>query len=191
MIGVPECAVVAGVNLHCGVIAPARQRALKGGKTETGVGSLRTGAVDNRCLTLWQGSELVAAQTAGVVDFRMNRAAGNAEAHTNVACRVHRDARHPAVIRVGGIRALLVHNRARAWTADFIPAHARLRTGVDGVVSYQRFVVSEVAVRKAVHQTVAERVQLGGRAGLRDAGSTIRASFIKCCDGQIGRAREG
>src|SRR5205807_7926253 len=100
--------------------------------------------------------------------------AGGAGADGNITGAVHRRAAHPAVARVGRVRALLVGRRRSAGAADLVPADtAAARGRGDAVVHDESFVVAEVAIGEPVHDPVGQRVELLRRAGLRHARAAV------------------
>src|SRR5207249_1494330 len=114
----------------------------------------------------------VCGKAPGVVDLWLEARAGDAEAEADAPGVVQRDAAHPAVAHVGGVRPLLEDGQvATAWP-ELVPADACGRTGGHAVVYDEGLVVAEVAIGEPVHQAVGERVESLERAGLRDAGAS-------------------
>src|SRR5688572_29571316 len=102
-------------------------------------------------------------------------------AHDHIPSAILRYRRHPARTPVGlvGDGPLLIC--ARITTADkiglpretkLIPAHSgndSLNARIDRVGNYQRFMVDEVPIGEAEHETVAQRVESEHAVGLRNA----------------------
>ncbi len=75
----------------------------------------------------------------------------------------------------GGIGALLENHRGACRITNFIPADAGpAGTRVHRVVGHQGLMVAEITILQAIHQAVAERIQLLGGSGLGDAGEGAR-----------------
>src|SRR6202011_5870055 len=96
---------------------------------------LRTRAVDNRSFTLVHDSGRTGGQSSGIINLRMEAAAGRAVTERHVAGLVHRDATHPAITGVGRIRALLENRRCVPGGAKLVPANAPARPGGHAVVN--------------------------------------------------------
>src|SRR5919109_3001413 len=85
LVDVPEGAVVDGVDVHRGVVAPA------------GAAGLRARAVNQHTLAEGHLAQRIALQPAGIADARVDCLAGHAVPEAHVAPLVHRDAAHPAM----------------------------------------------------------------------------------------------
>ena len=63
-------------------------------------------------------------RTTGIADGWVHSGTGHAVTESDVAHFVHRDATHPAVIRVRSIRTGLIDDRRSAGAANLVPAHS-------------------------------------------------------------------
>src|SRR6266508_176091 len=115
LVDIPEGAVVGGVDVHRGVVAPAGE--------PVGLGAA---AVDDDALALRECVGGVAREPAGVADPREDvDPVGHAVAEGHVALLVLGDAAHPAVDAVvGRVGGLLPDHRLVARTPDLVPAGA-------------------------------------------------------------------
>src|SRR5258708_38600538 len=124
----------------------------------------------------------------------MHLAARDAIPDSDVSGLVHTDAAHPTEIRVWSVGGLLEHGGRSSRVAQFVPPDPGegvlpARAHPDGMVYHQGFVGSEVAVGKAIHQAVTERVELLAGAGLRDARAPS-TRFRERSHGEVGRSRK-
>src|SRR6187402_3974806 len=137
LVHVVEGAVVAGVDAHRRVVAPAR------------VGSgLHAVPVLEDGLALTQLAERVAGQTPGVTDARFDvGSVDDAVARGEIAELVLRDAAHPTVDTVAwSVRALLVDDRVLR-VPYLVPADSGdARRRLDGLIRDQRLVRLEVPI---------------------------------------------
>src|SRR5207253_9590951 len=138
LVDVPERAVVRRIDVHVGVVAPARVRR-----------PLHAGAVDDGSLAEGHLAERVPEEAAGVADAGIDRrAVDHAVAQRHVALRVLRDRAHPPVhpvVRYEG--PLLVDRVPAADTPDLVPADAGdARERLDRLIGHQRLVRPEVAI---------------------------------------------
>jgi len=100
LVDIPECAIIHGVNIERGVVAP------------TGVGcALHTRAVDDRALAQSHLSQWVAAQAASVAyAWEDSCPVDNAIAERDIALFVLCDASHPAMHSVAWVQGPLLVN---------------------------------------------------------------------------------
>src|SRR5207248_10525446 len=110
LVGVPEGAIVGRIDSQRAVVAPSR-------KIRTG---LRARPIDNDSLTLIHHAGRTRSRSPSVMNFRMNRASGNAETECHVAALVHGNATHPAIVRIGSVGTLLENCRRGVWSPDFV-----------------------------------------------------------------------
>ena len=165
-VGVPEGAVVTGVDGHAGVIAPAAETARLRASTNKNV------------RRRFHATHRVARNAASVAQSRVSRAAGLAEPQRNVTQFVHADARHPESESGNAERALLENFRSAIRAADFIPAHRGCRAAaLDRVHGHQRLVIAKIPVSQAEHQAIAQGIQLLRGARLRNTGSGREAGL--------------
>ena len=160
---VPESAIVARVDSHRGVVAPA---------VVTGLGS----AARHEGRFCLQGSGWVANLPAGISNRRIRCAARDAVAHPYAARLIHSDACHPAVVGVGRKSPLLIEGGRAVGISHLVPANARVSAGgYHCVVRDERLMVAELAIGQAVHEAVAEGIQILSRSGLGNAVSRVEA----------------
>jgi hypothetical protein len=103
-------------------------------------------------------------------DRWVRRAAGNTVPEGHISCLVHRDATHPAEVGIRGKGALLRQTDSSIGVLEFVPPNSSTVVDCHGVIYNQRLMATEVAVGKAVHEPVSQRIQLLSSAGLGDAG---------------------
>ena len=147
--GVPEGAVVDGVNTHVRVVTPAAK-----------VGQLRTGARDDSGFGT-ESPGWIARQARRISQAGFDAAAGNGVAHRHIALLVHRRAAHPAEFGIWTVRRLLKYAGCRAHISNLVPprscaARARLFCGVEHyrVVNDHVFNATNIAIREAEHEPV-------------------------------------
>src|SRR5262249_37716499 len=159
------------------------------------VGQLRAAAVEDVVLSL-QEVERVRKETAHDADPGKNRGAGYAVADGEVAHLVHRGAAHPAGGRIRSEGALLDNARRTVWIGQLVPAHAglaRLPTAnTNRMVDDERLAdAEEIPVGQAMHQPIAQRVELLARIWLGDTGASIATGPVERRDGDVRWAAEG
>ena len=111
---------------------------------------------------------------------------GEAEPEADVARPIHRGAPHPARVRVGRVRALLVDEGVAGRIPDFVPAHPRAgRTagrpiGIADhvVIGDEGRVSAHVPVGEPEHHPIAQRVE-DRPIQLRDAAPKLVAEPLK------------
>src|SRR6188472_2716986 len=87
--------------------------------------------------------------------------AGSAKANGKIALSVHRRTSHPAPGRVRLVSALLIHSHwAGRHIAQFKPTHTSHSTRAYGVVANDGFVVAEVSISEAEHQTISDAIEI-------------------------------
>src|SRR4030088_1238511 len=111
LLGIPEGAIIRGINSHTAVVAPAVEAVC-----------LDPGTRNNH----FRGFHLaqrVGWNAAHILDARFDGAARLAVAEGNVSGLVHGDASHPERnwARATTHRALLEHPGGRPWAAHFVP----------------------------------------------------------------------
>src|SRR5262249_23759814 len=112
LVGIPEGAIVNGIDCHCRVVAPATQ-----------VRELGAIAGDDAVFGL-DSVQRISRQAARVANAWPYTAARRAIAERDVALLVHGDTAHPAVYSVGGRECpLLEDRRCPAWITQFVPAN--------------------------------------------------------------------
>src|ERR1700751_5762797 len=100
----------------------------------------------------------------------MRGAARLAKANGEVAYLIHRDAAHPQRSAASAECPVLKHRRRAVWRANFVPAYARgCCSGLDGEWDTQGLMSAEISVCHSELQSIAQGVELLGRAPLRNA----------------------
>src|SRR5215217_6538873 len=135
---VPERAVIHGVNIHRGVIAPA------------GVGSrLHPGAIDHRGFAEIELPERVTGQTPAVTDARIHiYAIDHTIANGHISLLVLGDTAHPAMHTiVRSVGALLVERVSAIDAADLVPANpSHTRSSLHRLIGHQCLVIPEATI---------------------------------------------
>src|SRR5258708_571356 len=159
LIHVPERAVVRGIDIHRGVVAPPRVG-----------GSLHAGAVDDCRFAERHLSRCIAGEPPGVANSRVHiHPIDDTVAESHVAVLVLGDAAHPAMDPVTGrIGTLLKERVGGPSSPDLVPAHSgHAWCCLDGLVSDERLVSLEVPIGGApsgplpVGQDVEEPASIG------------------------------
>src|ERR1044072_421390 len=156
---------------------------------------LRSGAGFDDGLTLRQASAGgVGAEPGGISDRGKHGKTGGAKNYRDAALAIIGRAAHPATLGIGRRPGLLFSNRksrSGCGAVKLVETNAgAIRAGCRGdrVVCYQRLVGAEVAVRQAIHHTVADRIDEAGgcrRRRLRYGVARIRNRYrIESSDGQ-------
>jgi len=132
---------------------------------------LRTTAGNDCAFALRQLSGRIAHQTSGISNRRKQAGTRNAVSNGDVAAAIHRNASHPAMVRIGGIGSLLEDLRRRtARIPDFVPANSGLVCSrIYSMRSDQRFVISKITISKTEHQAIADPIELFGCTRLWNA----------------------
>src|SRR4029077_2928495 len=93
------------------------------------------------------------------------------------------DARHPAIGGIWGKSSLLIHGYAAGWVIKLVPADRHLAPVGDDVAHHRPIVIGEVSDGKAVHDSIAERVEGLRGASLRNAAAAGN-SEVRHADGR-------
>jgi hypothetical protein len=141
LLRIPKRAVVARVNRHRTVIAPAMKRI-----------ELHAASVDKykravHC-TPW-----IVCSSAAHVDAGKDALAGRAETQRRIANMVHGNAAEP-IIHVWIFERSLLVNRWRRGITDLVPAHGSKWSTSNCVIDDQGFMIAEVAIGQAEHHSI-------------------------------------
>ena len=162
LIGVPET-VVDRVDRRCRIVPRAAGILLHAaaGSTDDLTGVEKSAAALRRRLARGRGRDERVAARQQVAD-------------ADIAGRVHRRARHPAMLAVSRAeRALLVERPGSPRVAEFVPANTGATVAnVHGMRGHHRLVSTEIPDLQAVHKPVGDRLQRRSAVRLRDTGFT-------------------
>src|ERR1700730_4091273 len=117
----------------------------------------------------------------------MDTAAGCAVSEPDIPVLILGDASHPAIGGIRGEGSLLIHGYAARWVIKLIPADRHLAgAGLNSVVYHRPIMIGEVSNSKAVHDSIAERVERLRCSKLWNAGAA-RPGEVRHADGRRGR----
>ena len=178
LICVPERAAVRRIDAHCCVVAPS---------VEPDGLSARSG--QNHGFG-FHDVQRIGAGAAGIRDRGLHRCRRLAVAESDVSASVHGNRAHPPVIRIGRERGILVHRQRttgrRGCSPHFEPTRCAHTGHAHAVVDNPGLVITEVAVRVAVHQAIGERVEELCRSELGNTGSAAGTRPLVRGNGYIG-----
>ena len=122
---VKEGAIVNWINRHAAVVTPSIETGQLGACSDL-----------NGHFSL-QSSQWIGGNAPGITNRWVYLFTGDAVTDGNIAGLVHRDAAHPAEIRIGRVSALLENRPGSARSAQFVPSYACSPRGSDRVVDDQ------------------------------------------------------
>src|ERR1700694_1048869 len=119
----------------------------------------------------------------------MDAAAGRAVSEPDIAVLILGHACHPAIGGIGGEGSLLIHGYGAGWVIKFIPADRHLAgTGLHSVVYHRPIMIGEMSNRKAIHDSIAERIECLSCARLWNAAAASLGE-VRHADGCCPRKR--